>query len=90
MSNPNIITIDGAGRVVIPKSIREEAGIRPGMPLSVVCRDGRIEIEPQLQDVQVVDRGGIFVAEPTRSTREALKSDSVEGARDQLRKREIG
>jgi AbrB family looped-hinge helix DNA binding protein len=90
MSNPNTITIDTAGRVVIPKSIREEAGIRPGMPLSVVCRDGRIEIEPQLEDVRVVDRGGIFVAEPTRTSREPLSIDAVEATRDRLRKRDSG
>lgn len=38
-------TIDGAGRVVIPKSIRDSAGITAGTQLEIVFRDGRIEVE---------------------------------------------
>ncbi len=38
------ITMDSAGRLVIPKEIRREAGIEPGMPLEIRCDDGIIEI----------------------------------------------
>ncbi len=41
-------TIDAAGRLVIPKKIREEAGLKPGTALDVRVRDGVIEIEPEL------------------------------------------
>lgn len=43
-------TIDRAGRVVIPKAIRERAGVEPGMELEVSVDSGRIELvlpEPQ-------------------------------------------
>ncbi len=39
-------TIDSAGRLVIPESLREEAGIEPGMELDVRYCDGHIELEP--------------------------------------------
>ena len=39
-------TTDAAGRLVIPKEIRREAGLKPGMVLEVHWRDGHIEIEP--------------------------------------------
>ena len=63
MSDPTTITIDRAGRVVIPKEIREEAGIEPGMPLEVRCREGRIEIEPRRRPVRIVKKGRLQVAE---------------------------
>lgn len=56
------ITIDRAGRVVIPKEIREEAGIEPGMPLQVSCREGRIEIEPRRRPIRIEKRGRLQVA----------------------------
>ena len=39
-------SIDSAGRLVLPKAIRDEANLQPGDPLEVTFRDGRIEIEP--------------------------------------------
>jgi AbrB family looped-hinge helix DNA binding protein len=56
------ITIDRAGRLVIPKEIRDQAGIEPGMPLVVSCREGRIEIEPQKRPVRIEKRGRLQIA----------------------------
>ncbi len=39
-------TIDAAGRIVIPKSVRDRLGLVPGEPLELHEREGRIEIEP--------------------------------------------
>ena len=64
MDNTTIVTMDGAGRLVVPKAVREEAGILPGTPLRIACREGRIEIEPVPRNVRIVERGGFQVAEP--------------------------
>jgi AbrB family looped-hinge helix DNA binding protein len=48
-------TIDGAGRIVIPKPLREQAGLRAGSEVDVELRDGRIEIEPTSSDMRLVD-----------------------------------
>jgi AbrB family looped-hinge helix DNA binding protein len=83
-------TIDAAGRLVIPKDIRREAGLTPGTPLEVRLRDGRIEIEPAPLAVKLVRRGRWLVAAPTapvptlredtvRRTRDALRTDRVRG-----------
>lgn len=37
-------TIDGAGRIVIPKALRERAGLSPGTPVDFRFHDGAIEI----------------------------------------------
>jgi len=50
-------TIDRAGRVVIPKSVREAAGLDPGAEVDVAFRDGRIELEPATASLRLVKRG---------------------------------
>ena len=76
-------TIDGAGRLVIPKEIRREARLAPGMPLDVRWRDGRIEIEPAPAPVRLQRRGHLLVAVPRKKLR-ALDLETVEQTRGRL------
>jgi AbrB family looped-hinge helix DNA binding protein len=55
-------TIDAAGRLVIPKKLRDQAGLTPGMELDITFRDGRIEVEPACGQVTLVERDGFLVA----------------------------
>lgn len=57
-------TIDGAGRIVIPKALRDRLDLRPGQPLEVVERDGRIEIAPAPTAVSLIERDGLLAAVP--------------------------
>lgn len=52
-----ITTIDKAGRVVVPKKIRDAMGLKPGTPIDIVYEDGRVVIEYAMPEVQV-DRSG--------------------------------
>ena len=61
-------TIDNAGRMVIPKAVREAAGLRPGDPLEVRYREGRIEIEPVVEQVRLVREGQFLVATAAGAT----------------------
>jgi len=46
MRNAIQTTIDSAGRLVLPKAVRDEAGILPGMTLRITVQEGKVEIEP--------------------------------------------
>ena len=50
-------TIDGAGRVVIPKRIREDLGLEAGRPLEIDIVDGHVEIEPVPVAMHLETRG---------------------------------
>jgi AbrB family looped-hinge helix DNA binding protein len=82
-------TMDSAGRLVIPKDIRREAGIRPGMPLDVRVREGRIEIEPAPLTVRLEKRGRFLIAVPEEQV-PFLTSEDVEATRDKLRRERVG
>jgi AbrB family looped-hinge helix DNA binding protein len=77
-------TIDNAGRLVIPKEIRKQAGLKPGMPLEVRIHEGCIEIEPAPIKVQLERKGRFVVAVPT-DTVAPLTSATVEETRRKLR-----
>jgi len=77
-------TIDNAGRLVIPKEIRREAGLKPGLPLDVRWENGRIAITPAPLSVKLERRGRLLVAVP-RKTVAPLKTETVERIRKTLR-----
>lgn len=48
-------TIDAAGRVVVPKPVRDQLHLTPGHPIEIEARDGEIVIRPAPVEIEVVD-----------------------------------
>ena len=78
-------TIDNAGRIVIPKAVREKAAFVPYDSLEVQYRDGHIEIEPAPLPVQFKQKGKFLVAKPKQKI-PAMPQDVVRAARERMRK----
>jgi AbrB family looped-hinge helix DNA binding protein len=57
-------TIDRAGRVVIPKSLRDRAGLKPGMEIEVKFQDGNIEISPPPPQGRLIRVDGMLLWDP--------------------------
>jgi AbrB family looped-hinge helix DNA binding protein len=80
------ITIDSAGRLVVPKPLREEAGLRPGVELTIRLREGRLEIEPAPREVRLERRGRVLVAE-AKEPGDELTRATVARTLDEVRHR---
>lgn len=78
-------TIDSAGRLVIPKEVRREAGLKSGMILDVRLQRGLIEIEPAPLPVKLRKHGRLLVAVPAKAV-EPLRTETVERTRRQVRR----
>lgn len=58
------VTIDKAGRVVIPAVVRERLGLRPGTPLDLSVEDAGIRLVPSAPPPALVRKGMRLVARP--------------------------
>ena len=74
-------TIDPAGRIVVPKALRDELGLTGGQELEIVARDGRLEVQAAPTPMHLETRGSHVVAVPdvpmppltTTAVRDALE-----------------
>jgi AbrB family looped-hinge helix DNA binding protein len=57
-------TIDSAGRIVVPKSLRQALHLKPGQALEIRAGDGRLEIEVAATPMTLQKRGRGVVAIP--------------------------
>lgn len=78
-------TIDRAGRVVIPKAVRDAIGLRAGQELEIEAREGRIEIEVAPSAMRLERRGRGLVAVPEKELPE-LSAEEVRAALERVRR----
>lgn len=72
------MTIDKAGRVVLPAAIRSQLGLVPGTELDVRVEDFSVRIVRAAPRPKIVRKGGRLVARPTA---DPAKRPSVDIAR---------
>lgn len=82
-------TIDEAGRVVVPKALRQAIGLEAGSEIEIRASDGRIEMEPAPLEVRLERRGGVLVAVPVRPV-PGMSAAAVKRTIASLRARPLG
>ncbi len=75
MSRRHVVTMDRAGRIVVPKALRDHLGVEPGQPLLAQVRDGRLEIEPEPIKAHLVEVDGVLVITPTEPVAPISRED---------------
>jgi AbrB family looped-hinge helix DNA binding protein len=80
-----VATIDSAGRIVIPKRLREELRFRPGQKLQLSAVDGRLEVEHPTTPIRLEKRGGRLVA-VTDQEMPTLTAEMVRETLEQIRR----
>ena len=78
-------TIDKAGRVVLPKPLRDELGLTGGTEIEIVLVDGRIEIEPVTSHIRLERKRGRLVAASGHEM-PVLTTDEVRALLEKLRR----
>ena len=77
-------TIDAAGRVIIPKPMRDALGLVGGEQVEVVTVDGHLEIDIPPTAMRLERRAGVLVAVPERDLPVLTAADvrqTLEGVR---------
>ncbi len=77
------VSIDRAGRVVVPKPLREALGISPETPLEIEVVDGHLELSPSHAAAKVIEgpHGPVVAATGTPITDEDVRR-VLEAARE--------
>ena len=78
-------TMDGGGRIVIPKDVRARLGWGPGQEFEVVEIDGQIVLEPPTVPMTTERRGTTLVA-ATAAPMPTLTADAVRDVLEQTRR----
>ena len=79
------VAIDAVGRLVVPKSLRDELGLGGPTELDIVARDGVLELTVADSPAHVEERDGtpvIALAEPP----EPLTEETARAAIDSVRR----
>jgi len=75
MINTMRTTIDAAGRIVVPKAMREALDLKPGQTLEIRAGDGRLEIEAAATPMSLRKRGKGVVAVPEKDLPELTAAE---------------
>ncbi len=82
---PMKTTIDSAGRIVVPKSLRQALNIKPGQSLDIRAGDGRLVIEITATPMTLKKRGKDVVAVPDIGL-PTLTADAVRETLEHIRR----
>jgi AbrB family looped-hinge helix DNA binding protein len=75
------LTIDKAGRIVLPKSVRDKLQIAPGDQLTLESDDDRIILRPSRGSAQLRKKRGVWVYHSDEPLSAATVEETIERVR---------
>jgi AbrB family looped-hinge helix DNA binding protein len=84
------LTVDKAGRIVLPKPIREKLQLAPGDELELESFDDRITLRPLRGTAQLRKKRGVWVFHCGEPLSAATVDETIEQARRERDERNLG
>lgn len=84
------LTIDNAGRVVIPKPLRDELDIGPGDTLELEQTGGNITLRPVRQSAPLTKEKGVWVYRTGHPLGQSTTDDLLRGIREERDELHLG
>ena len=78
-------TIDKAGRIVVPKPMRDELGLTGGQEVEITARDGHLEVDMAPVAMRLEDHDGAIRAVPSEPL-PTLTADQVREVLERTRR----
>jgi len=72
----NMTKVDGKGRIVLPKRVRDRLGIEPGTEVEVREEGGKAVVEPEGDPQEIIERMEELVAETSPADTETTPLDA--------------
>ena len=83
------LTIDGAGRVTLPKALRQELQLEPGDTLRLEAHGDQITLQPARLTVPICKEDGIWVYRSGETTSVSI-SKLIGDGRDERHRKNLG
>ena len=84
------LTLDKAGRIVLPKPLREELQLSPGDSLEVESSEERIVLRPARGRGQMKKEGGVWVFDSGQALSAEAVRKTMRKVRDQRSRKALG
>jgi AbrB family looped-hinge helix DNA binding protein len=70
--------VDGKGRIVLPKRVRERLGIEPGTEVEIREEDGKAVVEPEGDPQEIIERMEELIIETSPTDTETSPDTGID------------
>ena len=84
------LTIDKAGRIVLPKPVRDELQLSPGDSLEVESSEERVVLRPVRRHGRVYKKQGVWVFDSGEPLDADIVNKTIRRVRDERDRRNLG
>jgi AbrB family looped-hinge helix DNA binding protein len=74
-------TIDGMGRIVVPKALRDALGLAPGQKVDISRYGAGLQLVPVSRTARLVEHEGVLAAESTTTVTDDMVFDLLDSGR---------
>jgi len=84
------LTIDKAGRIVLPKPLRDELQLAPGDALQMDSSGGKITLRPVRENAPLRKKRGVWVYSAGEPLAASVVEETVQRVRNERARRNLG